>query len=199
MEGLDITNEALRSFHIAIENIFDNIKSNKSSRDYKWLFILLLSLVIMATAIHIGLNGVGFNVIPIVLVLGYWIYYRWMLKRSIESQAMENTRINEETPDKSDQKNILVNRIRYIQNGLEVLKTRISLIRNQYVLLFPVFTTILIDIIRGDMSMTAFIVTAVIAIILGGLFWIFYFQNDLVDLENASDELDLLQNQLAEQ
>jgi len=196
MEGLDITQEGLRSFHIRIENLFDNLKANKSSRDFKWLFLLLTSLLLAATAAHIGFFGVGWNLVPPLLLLGFWIYYRWVLKKAIEEQALENGRINQENTDPSDQKKLLIFRIRYILNGLHVLRTRIRLIRNQYTALFPVFTLLLIHIIRGHLNLLSFIVTGVLAFVLGGLFWIFYFQNEMVDLDNADDELEEMKEQL---
>ena len=196
MEGLDITQEGLRSFHIRIENLFDNLKANKSSRDFKWLFLLLTSLLLAATAAHIGFFGVGWNLVPPLLLLGFWVYYRWVLKKAIEEQALENGRINQENTDPSDQKKLLIFRIRYILNGLHVLRTRIRLIRNQYTALFPVFTLLLIHIIRGHLNLLSFIVTGVLAFVLGGLFWIFYFQNEMVDLDNADDELEEMKEQL---
>jgi len=195
-EGLDISDESLRQYHIAIENIFESIKTNKSSRDFKWLFLLLLSIVIAATAIHVFKFGISFNIIPLILLLVYWVYYRYNLKQAIEVQAMANQRINEEQSKAKDNKSILYNRAQYILNGIEVLEKRITLIRNQYVVFFPVFTIVVIDIIRGPLSWGAFAVTAIVSIVLGGLFWIFYFRNDLTDIENAAEELERIQEQL---
>lgn len=195
-EKLDISDESLRQYHIAIENIFENIKSYKSARDFKWLFLLLLSLVLIATAIHISLFGLGFNLIPVLLLIAFWIYYRYTLKKSIEQQAIANKEIAEGQEDKDDNKSILKTRVQYILNGIDVLETRITLIRNQYVVFYPIFAMIVIDIIRGPLSYAAFAVTAVISIILGGLFWIFYFRNDLIDLENAIEELEILREKL---
>jgi Ca2+/Na+ antiporter len=195
-QGLDISDKKLRVFHISIENIFDNIKSHKSSRDFKWLFILLYSLVIIATAIHIGKYSVTFNLIPLFLLLIYWVYYRYTLKKSIEAQANANKEILSDSTENPDNEKLLINRAQYILNGIDVLESRIILIRNQYLLFFPVFTILMIDIIRGPLSIGAFIITVILSIILGGLFWIFYFKNELVDLENASDELQEIQQKL---
>lgn len=196
---LDISDESMRQYHIAIENIFDNIKSHKSSRDFKWLFLLILSIVLIAAAIHIAKFGIGFNLIPVFLVLVYWIYYRYNLKQAIEKQALANKKITADQPEEPDNHQILINRSQYILNGLEVLEKRITLVRNQYVLLFPVFTIIMIDIIRGPLSWGQFAVTAVVSVVLGGLFWIFYFRNDLIDLENAAEELEIIQEKLMDQ
>lgn len=195
-EKLDISDENLRQYHIAIENIFDNLKSHKSSRDFKWLFLLLLSLLLIATAIHIARFGIGFNLIPLFLLLAYWIYYRYTLKKAIEKQALSNQKINESSPEENDNEGILTKRLQYILNGIDVLSTRIILIRNQYVLLFPVFALVVIDIIRGPLGWAAFAVTAVVSVVLGGIFWIYYFRNDLIDLENATDELEIIEEKL---
>ena len=197
IEGLDTKSGAFREYHLATENIFDDIKSHKSSRDFKWLFLLLHTLVLIAVSIHIAIGRMwGIDILAILLLIAFWIYYRYTLKKSIEIQLEENEKIKNETPDNPDEKTILDNRIQYILNGIEVLEDRIKLIRNQYVVFFPVFTIIVIDIIRGPLSLVAFITTTVIAIILGGFFWVFYFKNDLVDLDNAMDELEVLQEKL---
>jgi hypothetical protein len=195
-EKLDISDESLRQYHIAIENIFDNIKSHKSARDFKWLFILLVSILLIATSIHLWIFGIGFNLIALLIIPSYWVYYRYTLKKSIEKQAIANKEISDRQSGQQDNKKILIDRSQYILNGIDVLENRIVLIRNQYVLFFPVFTMIVIDIIRGPFSFGAFIVTAIVSIILGGLFWIFYFRNDLIDLENAASELENLQENL---
>jgi hypothetical protein len=195
-EKLDITDETLRQYHIAIENLFDDLKTHKSSRDFKWLSLLILSLVLIASAIHMAQFGIGFNLIPPLLTVVYWIYYRYTLKKAIEKQAIANSKISRNRPDETDNLRILFNRTEYILNGVEVLEKRISLVRNQYVIFFPVFTIVMINIIRGPLSWGQFAVTAVISIVLGGLFWIYYFRNDLIDLENAADELENIQEKL---
>lgn len=186
----------LREFHIAIENIFDDLKSSKSSRDYKWLFLLLLSLCIIATTLHIAKFGVGLNLIAILLLIIYWVYYRYKLKEAIIEQSVENKKIKEVSSSSEKNADILLNRLQYIFNGVTVLETRIELVRNQYVAFFPVFTMLMIDFIKGPMTIAAFITTAVIAIILGGLFWIYYFKNDLDDLDNSVEELEMIREKL---
>lgn len=187
---------SLREFHIAIENIFDDLKSSKSSRDYKWLFLLLLSLCIIATTLHITKFGVGFNLIAILLLILFWVYYRYKLKQAIIEQSIENKKIKEINTGVEKNADILLNRLQYIFNGVTVLETRIELVRNQFVLFFPVFALLMIDFIKGPMSTGAFITTAVVAIILGGLFWIYYFKNDLVDIDNSVEELEMIKEKL---
>ena len=107
-----------------------------------------------------------------------------------------NKKLDDEKSNNSDQKSILQTRVQYILNGTEVLRTRIMLIRNQYVIFFPIFTLLVIDIIKGPLSISAFITTFVIAVIVGGIFWIYYFKNDLTDLENSEEELMIIQEKL---
>ena len=190
---------SLREFHIAIENIFDDLKSSKSSRDYKWLFLLLVSLCIIATTLHIAKYGVGFNLIAILLLLIYWVYYRYKLKQAIIEQSAENKKIKEVSSASEKNADILLNRLQYIFNGISVLEIRIELVRNQFVIFFPVFAMLMIDFIKGPMTIAAFITTAVIAIILGGLFWIYYFKNDLDDLDYSVEELEMIRNKLKDQ
>jgi len=196
LEGNEKPADALRDFYLSIENLFDEIKSSKSSRDFKWLFLLLLSLVLFANSFHIAKYSFGFNLIPLLLLLAFWIYYRYTLKQSIAHQSSMNKKLDDEKSNNSDQKSILQTRVQYILNGTEVLRTRIMLIRNQYVIFFPIFTLLVIDIIKGPLSISAFITTFVIAVIVGGIFWIYYFKNDLTDLENSEEELMIIQEKL---
>jgi len=195
-EGNNKSGDFLRYFHLKTENIYDNIKSSKSPRDFKWLFILLCSLLIIAVAIHIGIRGIGLNLLPLILLLIYWVYYRYQLKIAIADQAIKNKKISENSSDDLENKQKLSNRIKFIINGIEVLNVRVKLIRNQYVIFFPILAILFIDLIKGPLNPSAIIITAIISIILGGLFWIYYFKNDLLELQDAEDELEELDEDL---
>jgi len=196
LDGTEKSGDSLREFHMAIENIFDDIKSHKSARDFKWLFMLLLALVILASAIHIGKFGIGLNLAPPVLIAGFWIYYRYELKKAINIQLAKNKEIPEIAEGKDENRLMLQNRIAYILNGIDVLHKRVRLIRDQYTVFFPLFAILVIDIIRGPLGIASMITTIIIAVIMGGTFWVYYFRNDQVDLENAAAELELVRENL---
>ena len=188
----------LRDLHIDAENIFEDIKTNKSSFIYKTIFYMLFFTAMISFLVHTIKFGYGFGVVFLILLLAYFIYFIYSIKAALR----EN--IKSPKADKIDPENpqFLKSRIQYITEGIKVTAIRIKLVRNFYIIFFPLMTFILIYIFRGESSTKSRIVTFVISVLLGGIFWYYYFKNDLNEIENDMEELDELNekiNKLVEQ
>ncbi len=187
-------NFRLRDIHIDAENIFEDIKTNKSSFIYKTIFYLLFFISMISYLVHSFKFGYGFGTIFLVLLLAYFLYFIFNIKAALREniKSPKADKIDPESPE------FLKARIQYISEGIKVTATRIMLVRNFYIIFFPLTTFILIYILRGDTETKSLVITFVISIILGGIFWYYYFKSDLNEIESDMEELSDLDDKINE-
>ena len=182
----------LRDIHIDAENIFENIKASKSSFIYKTIFYMLFFTAMVSFLVHTIKFGYGFGIVFLILLLAYFIYFIYTIKAALREniKSPKADKIDPESPQ------FLKSRIQYITEGIKVTAIRVKLVRNFYIIFFPLMTFILIYIFRGESSTKSLIVTFVISVLLGGVFWYYYFKNDLNEIENDMEELDELNEKI---
>ncbi len=196
VEGKDSPAELLRPFHIAVENTYDKLKTKLSPTDFKWLFILMAVLLLAMSIIHILFRNHYISILFVLMMAGYWIYYRMEMKKAIELQKQANAIIRQRQTPETNFSALLLDRIDYIRNGLDVLYKRITMVRNQYVAFFPVILVLFIHTVRGNMSTALWISSIIVSVIIGGVFWFYYFNYEMTELDRIADELDSQSNNL---
>ena len=184
----------LRDIHIDAENIFEDIKTDKSSFIYKSIFYILFFTSMISYLIHTIKFGFGFGTVFLILLFAYFLYFIYTIKSALR----EN--IKSPKSDKIDPENprFLKSRIQYISEGIKVTATRIKLVRNFYIIFFPMTTFILIYLFRGNTGTKSLVITFIIAFLLGGVFWYYYFKNDLNEIESDMEELNDLHTKINE-
>jgi len=196
VEGKDSPVELLRPFHIAVENIYDRLRTKLSPADFKWLFLIMAGLLLAMGALHIIFQQNYISILFFVLMAAYWIYYRMEMKKVIETQKQLNARIRQRETPETNFTALLIDRIDYIKNGLDVLYKRIKLVRNQYIAFFPVILMLFIHTVRGSMSTILWISSILVSVIIGGVFWVYYFNYEMMELDKITDELEEQSNSL---
>jgi len=181
-------NYKLRNIHIDVENIYEDIKSNKSSAIYKNIFWLLYIVAFIVFLVHTYRNGFGVGMIFLIFLIAYFFYFTYKIKMVIRAN------IKSKKPDKiePEKAEFLRDRIRYISEGIRVTAIRAAMVRNFYIIFFPLMSFTLIDILKGPFTLKSYIVIFIVAFIIGGAFWYYYFKNDLNDIESDIDILDEL-------
>ncbi|HHH52769.1 MAG TPA: hypothetical protein ENK91_03865 [Bacteroidetes bacterium] len=184
----------LRDIHIDLEDIYEDIKSNKSSNVYRTIFYFLFVASIIIYLYHFIEFGFGFGIIFLVLVVFYFFYYTYNIKKAIRENIKEKFtgKIDPESPE------FLKQRINYLLNGIKVTIQRAIETRNFYIAFFPLMSITLIDILKGPFSILGYVATAIVAYLIGGVFWYFYFKNDINDIESDIYELENLKAKISE-
>jgi len=186
-------NYKLRSIHIDVENIYEDIKNNKSSVIYKNIFWLLFGVSFVVFAVHTVQNGFGWGLVFLILLIAYFFYYTYIIKSSIRANIKTKNPSKIE-PEKAE---FLKERIKYISGGIRVTAKRAELVRNFYIIFFPLMTFTLIDILKGPFTAKAYFVIFIVSVLIGGVFWYYYFKNDLNDIESDIDLLQELNEKIA--
>lgn len=194
IEKMKNLNYRLRDIHIDAENIFEDIKTGKSSFIYKVIFYMLFLISLVSFLTHTIKFGYGYGTIFLVLLLGYFIYFIYSIKAALRVNIKSNK------SDKMDPENpeFLKARIVYISEGIRVTSTRIKLVRNFYIIFFPLMTFVMIYLFRGNPGGTSLIITFVISVLIGGVFWYYYFKTDISEIDNDLEELLELEGKVKE-
>ena len=192
--GKDNTGFKLRDIHIDVEKIYEDIKNHKSSFIYKTIFYMLFGISFIVFAIHIYKIGFSFSTFFMLLLIIYFFYYIYQIKKAIRENIKTkfSQKIDPENPE------FLNNRINYISEGIRVTTQRAFATRNFYMIFFPLMSLTLIDILKGPFDFKGYLATFIVAILIGGIFWYYYFRNDIIDIESDIEELNDLKQRIEE-
>jgi len=182
----------LRDIHMDVESIFEDIKKNKSSFIYKAMFYMLFSISAISFIAHSVINGFSFGSVFLILLVAYFFYFLFNIKAIIRENIItpKDDKLDPESPK------FLKSRIQYISEGVAVTSGRAALVRNLYIIFFPLMTFVLIDIFRGSSDTKGYFVTFIVSILIGGVFWYYYFKNDINDIESDIKELEELKQKI---
>lgn len=187
-------NFRLRDIHIDAENIFEDIKTSKSSFIYKTIFYMLFMISFVVFLFHTINFGISYGTLFLVLLLVYFMYFIYSIKVALRTniKSPKSDKIDPESPS------FLKSRINYITEGIKVTSVRIKLVRNFYIIFFPLMSFVLIFLFRGESSIKSLIITFIISILIGGVFWYYYFKTDLLEIDSELEELNELNQKLEE-
>lgn len=182
----------LRDIHMDVENIYEDIKKNKSSFIYKTIYYLLFGISALSFIVHIIMYGFDFGMLFLVLLIIYFFYFTYNIKSSIKDniKTKKLEKIDPENPE------FLKFRIQYISEGIQVTHVRAEMLRNFFIIFFPLMAFTLIDILKGPLTTKSYFVTFVVSFLLGGVFWFYYFRNDITDIQGDIEELQELKNKI---
>lgn len=102
---------------------------------------------------------------------------------------------NETDPENPE---FLKSRIQYISEGIRVTIGRSGLVRNLYIIFFPLMSLTIIDLFRGPLDSKSYFITFIVAVLIGGIFWFYYFKSDISDIKSDIEELDELKTKISE-
>ncbi len=176
----------LRDIHVDVENIYEDIKANKSQFVYRSLFLMLFIASIIIFITHIYKNGFSYSILFLIFILSYYFYHTYHIKQAKKEY------IKIQKPQKVDPENpgFLKERIEYVYEGVSLILFRAKMTRNFYMIFFPLLTITLTNLMKVDLELKAFISVIIVSFLLGGLFWYYYFR---VDVEELNEDIYILE------
>lgn len=167
--------------------LLEDLKENFPSRTYTYMVLILFLLFLGAVlAFYIKYGFFNRLVIYVLALLVGGVYYKLGIREPIaHMQSVSN--IGDVTI--IGEKQFLSNKLVYLKAGIEIKRTRIVILKWIYFLLFPVFlllvSEILIDRIEGFGD---FFWKYVIAVLVGGLIWLQFFNKELEIIDGYDDD-----------
>lgn len=182
----------MRGATLKINQILTDLKEETEGASM-YMLVLIVPILLIAI-LSIIKFGFTFRLAIVGLVVAYFIFYRSGMQQVVS--AVKPLEIDENYPDG---KGALLGKIEYIKQGIDVKQKRLGMIRGLYASFFPILMVMVAEYILGPYSLTAFLVSIVMAFIVGGYFWYKYFAHPIEDLEYTRDELLVIQNELITQ
>lgn len=103
------------------------------------------------------------------------------LKKNIKTKSP--LKIEPEEPE------FLKARIQYVSEGVKVLSDRSKMLRTFYMIFFPLLTFVLIDIIKGPLTLSEYLISMVLSVAIGTGVWYYYFNLELTDINSDLEAL----------
>jgi Ca2+/Na+ antiporter len=183
MQG--INTEKLRDIHINIESIYETLKNSNSSSINKMIFFYLFSVCAISFILHIFIFKFSFGAIFLFLLVLYYFYFNYNIKMSLKKNIKTKSpvKIEPEEPE------FLKARIQYVSEGVKVLSDRSKMLRTFYMIFFPLLTFVLIDIIKGPLTLSQYLISFILSIAIGVGVWYYYFNLELTDINSDLEAL----------
>lgn len=185
----------MKSTSERLDLLLEDLKKNFPSTSYA--YIVLLLFVILFGAIIVFYIKYGY-LTRLLFYIGSGIiaglYYRFGIRDSIAHMQSVS---NYGDPNTIGEKQYLSNRLAYLKAGIEIKRVRIDIIKWIYFLLFPIFLLLVSEIVISPISgFGDFIWKYIIAIILGGLIWLNFFNKELDIIYGYEDDAIILGRKL---
>jgi len=153
------------------------------------------NLAIALIAIPIFLLGIlsyitsGFNsmMIPLILLTIFLVYYR--IKMLGAARMVKEYRIDNRDKVSDRDINWLSKKIEYITHGIEVKLTRLRSIKVYYIFFFPILLVLLGEYLYGEIPFRNLFIAFFLAFVIGGLFWHYFFNAEIDELEDTQEDL----------
>lgn len=184
----------LRDIHVDVENIYEEIKTNKSQFIYRNFFWFLFIPSVFTFLTHMYMRGFSYSTFFLILIIFYYFYHTLQIKRA-KKEYLETPRQLKVEPENID---FLKTRIKYVQEGVNLILFRAKKIREFYIIFFPLFSITLINLINGGADIRVLLSSIIVSILIGGLFWYYYFRIDIGELEDDICDLKRLRERMNE-
>ncbi len=178
-----------------LDLLIEDIKNNYPSSTYTYMLLILFVLFLVAILfffVKYGLLGRLFFYGIALLAAG--VYYRLGIKKSIQHMQ---TVSQYGDPEIIGEKQYLANKLAYLNAGIEIKRVRISIIKWIYFFLFPLFLLLMSEIVIGPIVGTGSVIWKyIIALLLGGIIWIFFFNKELEIIYGYEDDAIILSRKI---
>ncbi len=179
-------------FYEALETRADLILKDLREQSDKLEMNLAIALVAVPIILLNILSFIkdGFNamMIPLILVVIYLIYYR--IKLLSAARKVKEYRIDNRDKVADKDINWLKKKIEYIIHGMEVKLTRLRLNKMYYIVFFPIFLVVLAEYFFSTIPFGNRFISFFVAFLVGGLFWHYFFNTEIEELEDTQDDLE---------
>ena len=176
-----------QALEVRSELILKELKEQNDKGEMNIAIALVsIPLTILALLYYVK-DGLNFMMIPLGLLLLFLIYYRTKMlgaARMVKEYRIDN---RDKVADKDI--NWLKKKIEYITYGIEVKLTRLRLVKVFYMIFFPLFLLLIGEYIFKYIPFNNRFISFFVAFLIGGLFWHYFFNVEITELEDDQEDL----------
>ena len=178
-------NHAFTTIQARIEALSLDLKSKKDKAFYEHLHLIILGLSLIVGFICFFKGMYIFGLINIITAIAMKYIYATTLK-SIISESENNP---EENPQRAAFDLQLFHKMHYLNHGINLKMARISIVRNAFMIAFPVAMISLVAMTPYTSELGLFIPT-ILAFGMAAIFWFYFFKDDIDELDFQQMELE---------
>ncbi len=177
----------MKSTSERLDLLLDDIKHTNKSTTYTYILLCLVAIFLVGIVLfYIKYGYFGRLLAYFAVLLGTVIYYRVNIVNAIRELQDAS---GYDALKGVDDKQYMKQKLNYLDVGIEVKRKRITLIRGIYVLIFPVFLVLASELYIGPIEgFASFLWKYILAFILGGIVWMFAFNNDIEQINGYEDD-----------
>jgi len=173
--------------------ILEELKEKEDANQLNTAILLLaIPLVILMVYQYIQ-YGFTLRTFPIVLILGFFFFYRSIMRSSTVESVMKGRLLDKFPEEGKPQMNA---KLDYILSGIEIKQSRVRMTRIFYTVFFPFLMIYVTEMIKGRFDTKWYIIGLLLSFLIGGYFWWKYFQDDYEDLDDKKDSIVDIQRKL---
>ncbi len=178
-----------------IDHLLEKVTQDKTSSIVSSALLILVSLFLLGIILYYVKFGFsGYILFYMLFLIVGILYYRFSLMEFLKDvDEASNYKVHENVDDGLFQRS----KSNYISKGINLKLMRVILIQRLYLCLCPLLLLMFSEIIVGpSLSFGNFLMRLILGVLVGGLFWYFFFNKDKEELYEFQDESDLIQRKL---
>lgn len=169
------------------EIILKELKEQNDKGEMNIAIALVSIPVTILALLYYVKDGLNFMMIPLGLLIIFLIYYRTKMLGAARMVKEYRTDNRDKVADKDI--NWLKKKIEYITYGIEVKLTRLRLVKVFYMIFFPLFLLLLGEYFFKYIPFNNRFISFFVAFLIGGLFWHYFFNVEITELEDNQEDL----------
>ncbi len=185
----ELLNESivLRSIKENVDNRISHSREENSS-DKELTLILILALPLLITLIYINIQfGLTWRLIPAVGLFVFFLVYYNLIKDDSPDLQLTSPGLHED--DNPKPLKFLEMKVNYLLSLSGQQKIKLDLLHAFYILFFPFLTYFLYEIIIKSTPFDNIIIGLLVAFLICGVAWHFFFKNDFKALGYSQNQL----------
>lgn len=178
-------NKAFNTLQDRVESLFNELKSVGDKNFYGYLHLAIIAVsLIMACLSFMG----GYFFLGILLISGS-IAFKYLYNHTMKMLILDSSKEHKEESAQHAFDLKLYHKMQYMKSGIDVKITRISLVRNAYMTIFPLIMFTAVCLLNLESQISTF-VSILMAFVMGTVFWFYFFKDETDQLEYQKMELD---------
>lgn len=177
-------NQAFSSIHSRIDTLSNDLKSKNDKNYYNYIHLGIVALSVLLAVVCLFDRFYFLGMVLVSVAVGARYFFTSTMKNLIISVDKEH---DEELKEQSFEQQ-LFHKMQYLKKGIELKTTRINIVKHSFMVIFPLALLGSISIF-GLQETGSWFVQSLFAIVMGCMFWFYFFKDDLDELEYQGMEL----------
>jgi len=169
------------------ELILKDLREQNDKLEMNLALALIAAPIFLLSIASYVKHGFTLMLLPLLLLIIYLVYFRINMLSAV--RMVKEYRIDNRDKVSDRDINWLKKKIEYIVYGVEVKLTRLRAMKVYYIFFFPILLVLLAGYIFNEVPFGNLFIGFFVAFLIGGLFWHYFFNAEIDELQDIQDDL----------